>query len=115
MTDHKEHVPLVVVVGARAESVQHSDGDRSRRPIRGDEDDASRLVGATSLVAGRVVIYLVLTFDLPWLFVKLYKQAVRYSNSSNKSEAPEDELLAIPSPNPLTQSSIKPTALDTKR
>ncbi|POM65175.1 Hypothetical protein PHPALM_19154, partial [Phytophthora palmivora] len=41
--------------------------------------------------------------------------AVGNIESSSKSEAPEDELLAVPSPALFPQWSVKPNALDTKR
>uniref|UniRef100_M4B4T1 RAP domain-containing protein n=1 Tax=Hyaloperonospora arabidopsidis (strain Emoy2) TaxID=559515 RepID=M4B4T1_HYAAE len=56
--------------------------------------------------AGRFVATRTSRVDLP---------AVSSSNSSNKSEAPEDELLVVPSPNLSPRLSTKPTALDTKR
>ncbi|CAH0482635.1 unnamed protein product [Peronospora belbahrii] len=41
--------------------------------------------------------------------------AVNNTHSSSQSEAPEDELLAIPSPALFANWSVKPNALDTKR
>jgi hypothetical protein len=90
--------------------------------IRTAIDRAGRFVSTRTTRANLLVGFKVHGFvgflwnaDRFVVFQYIHLQAARTIESSSKSEAPEDDLLALPSPALFEKWSAKPDALDTKR
>ncbi|KUF67243.1 hypothetical protein AM587_10014797 [Phytophthora nicotianae] len=91
-------------------TVDENNGYRPRRPICVDQNNTSEFTGEKYELCKQCLAYA----DAYSVYC-IMLQAVSNVTNFSKSEAPEDDLLAVPSPALFPKWTTKPNALDTQR